>query len=1183
MNRTGLFFATALLTLQLVAAAKPTGLGFPTFDAKLDERAGFVKPPAGYNQVPFWWWTGDNLDANRLVWQVEELHKMGISGVQVNYSHFDSTGWPTDEENPKLFTPDWWKVYGEVSKACAKHDMGIGLSTYTLDWPRGGQNLFLELFYKNEAWNALGIRGSAITAVKPSTTCTREADPKWRWVVAYAKENGVLSSKDMIKLSITNGKLSWTAPAGKEFEVWAFWDERAKGTFNPMMPNAGGIIVKGFYQPFEDNSPSKSSKGLNYFFNDELHIGLNQNAWCEDFPVEFKNRKGYDLFSILPVICGANMGDIAPKARIDYADVRMSLMEERYFKPIFDWHNSRGMIYACDPGSRGTNPGEFGDYFRANRWYTAPGHDTPGGHANLIKNKVSSSIANLYQRPRVWLEGYHSLGWGATPEVIMKATRENFLYGANLLNLHGLYYTTYGSHWEWAPPCYHFRMPYWSHMKAFFDYFERLSYIASQGHLVADVAIIYPVAGYEAGLAAKEATDAAFDCGAKLFAAGINFEFVDHQSLERAVVKNGRLMIAGPEASYKTLVFPNMKAVRWSSMEKAEAFAKAGGLVYVVGALPEVSDRAGANDPLLAQANDKVFAPDRRLKNGDELCASLRKAYVQDVVGIACKPRAMHRKTGVRDLYMVMDTKPGEIVEFRTKSNVVELWNPWSGESSALEVVKTTETGTQVKMPLEPFELSVVLFGGPATAQQQRPPPATTQTPAVLKELTNTWTVAFEPTMNNTFGDFRMPVTPFNKMIGVEARRFDWKAGALSDKKLHGYGTQFYVLGPLPSGTALSPQEIDLSKPIEKDGKRYAWKPYDFSWRMGREENLGHQGYHGLKRTVTDDFICLGKNAGGLNETKLGDELPNGIYYLWSTLTVAKPTTATILCSDKPSPEGSHTSNILKLGDVWVNGEKKNVKEPLTLKAGSNPLLICYTSSGRGHFVVRDASVPQPTTRDALSTRWANDKGIIPFDVFAGATPEETFTFVTAPGTQAIELFDVDATISAFINDKPMKRTNNRFVAAASEKEAATVKLLVTSKRPGITGGGLFTEPIHVETDGTGTISLGDWSKMGILNNYSGGVRYKTRITLTSEEAKQNLALDLGRVAGTAEIFVNGKSCGICLCSPWKKNLTGLRAGDNGIEVLVYNSLSNHYQTIPSRYRGSCESGLIGPVTLLQR
>ena len=142
------------------------------------------------------------------------------------------------------------------------------------------------------------------------------------------------------------------------------------------------------------------------------------------------------------------------------------------------------------------------------RWYTAPGHDTPGGRADLIKGKVSSSIAQLYKRPRVWLEGYHSLGWGAAPERLMYATSENYLYGCNLLNLHGLYYTTHGSFWEWAPPCYHFRMPYWDHMAVFLKYFERLSYLLSQGTLAADIAIMYPVSPVQARMDGEAATQA---------------------------------------------------------------------------------------------------------------------------------------------------------------------------------------------------------------------------------------------------------------------------------------------------------------------------------------------------------------------------------------------------------------------------------------------------------------------------------------------------------------------------------------------------------------------------------------------------------------------------------------------------------------------------------------------------
>ena len=43
----------------------------------------------------------------------------------------------------------------------------------------------------------------------------------------------------------------------------------------------------------------------------------------------------------------------------------------------------------------------------------------------------------------------------------------------------------------------------------------------------------------------------------------------------------------------------------------------------------------------------------------------------------------------------------------------------------------------------------------------------------------------------------------------------------------------------------------------------------------------------------------------------------------------------------------------------------------------------------------------------------------------------------------------------------------------------------------------------------------------------------------------------------------------------------GSKSGENKIEILVYNTLANHYLTIPTKYRGSSfESGLLGPVNL---
>ena len=52
---------------------------------------------------------------------------------------------------------------------------------------------------------------------------------------------------------------------------------------------------------------------------------------------------------------------------------------------------------------------------------------------------------------------------------------------------------------------------------------------------------------------------------------------------------------------------------------------------------------------------------------------------------------------------------------------------------------------------------------------------------------------------------------------------------------------------------------VDPSVPVNINGKSYFWVPYNFSWRFGVEGDPGHQGYHGLKEEITDEFICLGK------------------------------------------------------------------------------------------------------------------------------------------------------------------------------------------------------------------------------------------------------------------------------------------------------------------------------------
>lgn len=132
---------------------------------------------------------------------------------------------------------------------------------------------------------------------------------------------------------------------------------------------------------------------------------------------------------------------------MDYADVRqMALMLNGISSRFIVGIPGTGLIFACDSGE-GRSADEFGDYFASRDGTPPPGHDTPGGNADRIKDKVSSSIASLFRRPRVWVEGIivRLGGHTGTADVCHAGKYCVWLYVAELPRL---ITQTHGSFWE---------------------------------------------------------------------------------------------------------------------------------------------------------------------------------------------------------------------------------------------------------------------------------------------------------------------------------------------------------------------------------------------------------------------------------------------------------------------------------------------------------------------------------------------------------------------------------------------------------------------------------------------------------------------------------------------------------------------------------------------------------------
>ena len=98
------------------------------------------------------------------------------------------------------------------------------------------------------------------------------------------------------------------------------------------------------------------------------------------------------------------------------------------------------------------------------------------------------------------------------------------------------------------------------------------------------------------------------------------------------------------------------------------------------------------------------------------------------------------------------------------------------------------------------------------------------------------------------------------------------------------------------------------------------------------------------------------------------------------------------------------------------------------------------------------------------------------------------------------------------------------------------------------------------------------------LPRFSGNIKYEGEFEL--EEAGK-YHLDLGQVGEAAEVFVNGKSAGCRLISPYSFDISNLlQVGKNELTVSVSNHNGYKKQDSFSQYLLFEPSGLLGPVML---
>ena len=1126
----------ASLTALPVSAQQQRHKGWPSFYTIANLKKDFLNPPKGYGEVPFYWWNGDTLTKERLDYQLNLLSDAAVDGFSVSYMHtnpkvdtlenkYGYGGFGrADVGKPAIFTDNWWNLWKWFANQCAEKGLGVGLDDYVIGREGNG-------FYMDELLS----------------------DPK---ITSYQGRLQIKSfRKDDKNKALPPNIVSTYKRNDSLFVIYS------EASFE-LYPEYGKRLVELYYDRFEKKMGNPNTQGLNYFFQDELKYDLTLQSWCEDMQQQFLKRKGYDVTKYLAALF-MDIGDITTKIRLDYAQVLTELAEERYFKPIFDWHNSHGLIYGCDNYGRGLEPTQYLDYFRAISWFTAPGNDAPALGSSFRQTKVSSSITHAYNRPRTWLEAFHSMGWNSNGEWLTRQLDHHLIAGGNLLCLHGLDYTTHGGWWEWAPPCFHFRMPYWPHMKHWLRYAERMTFLLSQGHHVCDVAVLYPTEAMQAypGFNPNNMWKVTDDLSNR----GIDYDYLDYQSLQQAKVNNKELKVG--KESYRTLVIVDAKAMHQETLNKIIEFANNGGVVIFSGELLTATTMS-ANRKQTGSLLHPVLA-----KGGKILDNAIDVGnYINQTINVDFHPcsnigKVLHRHINNQDIYMVMDIEEGDTLFFRSQG-ICELWNADDGTTTIYPILKQNDKGTWLKYHGEKNRSSLFVFSPGKPKFEINP----NHKPKLLTEKTinGYWRTTLLPTMDNHWGDYRLPAT--DEIIGAEAREID--CIFLENNKVQGENTTM-VYGYAPYlETKNLPTNADWKTELLNDS---SWIPYCYSWQFGVKDSPGSQGYHGLKGKLDDRFIILDQGGTQLFRTNIYAP-QKGDYDI--------------------IVEGVHPQLLL------IDGHKQDRKQ-LTLAKGWHKLALVYTQTRKTIYHLENMKDNFQDTRDrsavvvyphgscpnnsnnpygnTIAMKWYESNHLV-YDIHGGEKGTWKYSFATAPGTLSMKMRVAGKINSLYIDGikmptKSFFKDNTGYInyKIVNPKKGISLISIIATPDIGYPGAAFFVEPIRLCT-GEGEMEAGNWTHYGAMKYYSGGVRYNKTIHI-SDSLQNKLILNLGKVDATCEVKINGHSVGILVSPPYKADITKyIHKGDNEVEVLVYSTLSNHYQTIPTPYRGKPISGMLGPV-----
>ncbi|MET8978145.1 glycosyl hydrolase [Streptomyces sp. NPDC004539] len=549
--------------------------------------------------------------------------------------------------------------------------------------------------------------------------------------------------------AVRDGLLSWTAPAGGQWLVLAFWQRgtgqaavtgqtvSAQPAHVPDHFASAGIRAATDHWDRHVLTPRlrrllRDSGGD--LFEDSLELDSALH-WTWDLPERFEKLRGYSLRPHLPVlfIDGIHRQytsvtlDATPdfeftdgggaRVREDYCQTLTDLYISDHVEPLKNWAHSLGLRLRAQPYGTTIDTPTVATALDVNETESL---GVNAGYDDDPSRWISSGSVHLSGQKIFSLEGCATLNeaYGQTWPDMLKHFNTAFAHGVNQIVYHG-FATGAGmgvTGWPgfspftmesgngfseaWGP-----RQPTWADTGKITDWTARMQWALRQGRPSVDLAVYRQSYGHDVRVPEG--------------AAGFTYDFTGPAQLEGTRVGGGRLAPNGP--AYRALILDRQPTLPVSTARLLLSHARAGLPVVIVGNLPTRTPgahRAAHQTALLTRLLDQLLDQPsvRRVAGRRDLAGALKALGVRPSADVGAAPGLLtvRRTLPQGELYYVYNPTSAPVTaEIRVEGTgrPYEL-DAWSGKVTPLGLYRAGRSHITLPVHLAPGGSTVIALDG---------------------------------------------------------------------------------------------------------------------------------------------------------------------------------------------------------------------------------------------------------------------------------------------------------------------------------------------------------------------------------------------------------------------------------------------------------------------------------------